>query len=56
MAVAVIGGPEAVRAGLQTLLTKTGADELILVSDLYDHARRLRSFEIGAESMRQIAV
>jgi len=51
MAVAVVGGPETVRRGLERVTRETGADELIFVSDLYEHARRLRSFEIAAEAM-----
>jgi luciferase family oxidoreductase group 1 len=49
---AAIGGPETVRDKLSRLIEKTGADELIFTSDLYDHARRLRSFEIAAEVMK----
>jgi luciferase family oxidoreductase group 1 len=45
---AVIGGPEKVRARLEVLLEQTGADELIFTGDLYEHAHRLRSFEILA--------
>lgn len=30
----------------------TNADELIVVSDIYDHDRRLRSFELLAELLR----
>jgi len=30
------------------LLFVTGADELMIVSDVYDHAARLRSFELIA--------
>jgi luciferase family oxidoreductase group 1 len=52
MAVAVVGGPETVRRGLERVARETGADELILVSDLYDHARRLRSFEMASEAMK----
>jgi hypothetical protein len=39
----VIGGPDTVRAGLTTLAQETGADELMLVCDVYDPALRLRS-------------
>ncbi len=46
---AVIGGPEKVRARLEILLEQTGADELIFTSDFYEHAHRLRSCEIVAE-------
>ena len=45
----IIGGPETVREGLETLVAETGADEVIIVSDIYDHAKRLRSLEIIAE-------
>jgi alkanesulfonate monooxygenase SsuD/methylene tetrahydromethanopterin reductase-like flavin-dependent oxidoreductase (luciferase family) len=51
MAIAVIGGPETVRQKIGRILRETGADELIFTSDLYDHALRLRSFEIAAETM-----
>ena len=46
MALMVVGGPERVRAKLQEIIDVTQADELILVSDAYDKADRLRSFEI----------
>jgi luciferase family oxidoreductase group 1 len=55
MAIAVVGGPETVRQKLAQILRATGADELIFVSDLYDHALRLRSFEIAAEGMIALA-
>jgi luciferase family oxidoreductase group 1 len=54
MAVAVVGGPEAVRRGLERVARETGADELIFVSDLYEHALRLRSFEMSAEAMKEL--
>jgi luciferase family oxidoreductase group 1 len=43
---AIVGGPEQVRAGMQRLIAETGADELMIVSDTYEHKDRLRSFEI----------
>jgi luciferase family oxidoreductase group 1 len=45
----VIGGPETVRAGLQALLQRTGADELMLTTVVYNHADRLRSYELVAQ-------
>lgn len=48
----VIGGLATVRAGLQALVDRTGADELIVVSDVYDFDRRRRSVEIIAEAGR----
>lgn len=46
---AVVGGPEKVRAHLEVLLEQTGADELIFTCDLYEFADRLRAFEILAQ-------
>lgn len=48
----VVGAPETVRRGLAELVRETRADELIVVSDVYDHSARLRSFELIAEAMR----
>lgn len=48
----VVGGPETVQRGLQALIEKTGADELILAGQIYEHAARLRSFEIAAMAMK----
>ncbi|HEX5716658.1 MAG TPA: LLM class flavin-dependent oxidoreductase [Thermoanaerobaculia bacterium] len=46
----VIGSPEMVRQGLEAFVARTGADELMVVSQIYDHAARLRSYEIAAEA------
>lgn len=48
LGLAVVGGPEKVRARLETILEQTGADELIFTCDVYESADRLRSFEILA--------
>lgn len=50
---AVIGGPEDVRTGLAKLVRETGVDELMIVSDAYEHRDRLRSFEIVQQVARQ---
>lgn len=44
-----IGSPETVRRTLHAFIERTGADELILVSQIFDHAARLRSHQIAAE-------
>ncbi|NTJ11629.1 LLM class flavin-dependent oxidoreductase [Rhizobium lusitanum] len=44
----VIGGPDTVRKGISELVERTKADELMIVSDIFDPAKRLRSFEIIA--------
>ena len=48
LARSIIGSPDAVRAGIDALILETNADELMIVSDVYDHATRLRSFELIA--------
>ena len=52
LARSIIGAPETVRAGIKALVDETKADELIVVSDVYDHPTRLRSFEMIAEAAR----
>jgi luciferase family oxidoreductase group 1 len=44
----IVGSAETVRTGIDALVAETGADELMVVSDVYDHAARLRSFELIA--------
>ena len=48
LAAGVIGGPETVRRGLETLAERTGADEMMFVCDIFDPALRLRSLDIAA--------
>jgi luciferase family oxidoreductase group 1 len=48
-AAAVVGGPETVRRGLDDLIARTGADELMVTANIFDHAKRKRSFEIVAQ-------
>jgi luciferase family oxidoreductase group 1 len=49
-----IGSPETVRRRFQELLEQTNADEIIATAQIFDHAARLRSFEIAAEQFRAI--
>ena len=44
----VVGSAETVREGLEAFAGLTRADELMLTSQIHDHAARLRSFEIVA--------
>ncbi len=46
---AVIGGPETVRGGLAAFAQRTQADELMITSQVFDHAQRKHGFEIIAE-------
>lgn len=49
LGVALIGGPQKIRAQLEQLLAQTDADELIFTCDHYDFEDRLRAFDIVAE-------
>jgi luciferase family oxidoreductase group 1 len=55
LAYSVIGAPDTVERGLQALIAETRADELMLTAQIYDHAARLRSFEIAAKVRDRIA-
>jgi luciferase family oxidoreductase group 1 len=46
---AAVGDREVVRAGLETFIDRTKADEVIVTAQIFDHAARLKSFEIAAE-------
>ena len=46
---AIVGGPDTVRRGLDDFIDRTGADELMVTANIFDHARRKRSFEIVAK-------
>ncbi len=48
LACSIVGAPETVRQGLATFAEETGADELMITAQIFDHAARLRSFEIVA--------
>lgn len=49
LACTVIGGPETVRRGISAMRERTRADEIMIVSDIFDPVKRRRSFEIIAE-------
>ncbi len=53
LACAVIGSPDTVRSGLQTLARETGCDEMIFTCDIYDPALRLRSLDIAMQVRNQ---
>ena len=38
------------RSGLEALVASTGADELIVAAQIFDHQARLRSYEIVAQA------
>ena len=52
---AIVGLPDTVRAGLAAFIARTGADELMITGQIFDHSARLRSFEIAAEAAKVLA-
>ncbi|MDD2991056.1 MAG: LLM class flavin-dependent oxidoreductase [Zoogloea sp.] len=50
MAAAVVGGPDTLRTGLAQLISATGADELMLVSDIFDPELRLNSLRLARDA------
>jgi luciferase family oxidoreductase group 1 len=53
---AIVGSAATVKAGLEKLTVDTGAEEVIVVTDTYDHEDRLRSYERVAAVARELAV
>jgi alkanesulfonate monooxygenase SsuD/methylene tetrahydromethanopterin reductase-like flavin-dependent oxidoreductase (luciferase family) len=49
LACAIHGGPDKVRRELAAFAERTGADAFMVTSNIHDHAKRKRSFEILAE-------
>ena len=53
---AIVGSNATVKAGLEKLVSDTGADEVIVVTDTYEHADRLQSYQRVAEVAAAIPV
>jgi luciferase family oxidoreductase group 1 len=51
LACAFVGSRDTVRAGVEAFAKDTGADEIIVAAAIYDHAARLRSYEILADAV-----
>ena len=47
-----IGTASTVEASIKDFIARTGADELMITSQVFDHQARLRSFEIAADVLR----
>ena len=55
----VVGSLDTVRRGLEAFAARTGADELMVTSQIYDHEARVRSYELAAgarPSLQPVAV
>jgi luciferase family oxidoreductase group 1 len=47
----VVGSPETVKRGIADFVARTGADELMVTGSVWDHQKRLRSYEIAAAAI-----
>jgi luciferase family oxidoreductase group 1 len=54
LSASAIGGPDKVRDQLAAFIARTGADELMLTSAMFDHDARKKSLMIAAEAMRTL--
>jgi luciferase family oxidoreductase group 1 len=45
----VVGAPQTVQRGLEAFIKRTRTDEIMVTGNIFDHAARLRSFEITAQ-------
>jgi luciferase family oxidoreductase group 1 len=54
LSVSFVGSPETIRRGLERFVEQTGADEVMVASAIFDHAKRLRSYEILAEVQKTL--
>ncbi len=52
---AVIGSRDTVREGLRKMIAEIQPDEFMITANVYDHAARLRSFELVAEIRDRLA-
>ena len=52
---AVVGSPETVRQSIDAFARRTGADELMVTAQIFDHAARVRSFEILADVHKSLS-
>lgn len=52
LAYSFIGGPEKIKTEIKNFLQRTGVNEVMATSHIYDHAARLRSYEIFGEVMQ----
>jgi luciferase family oxidoreductase group 1 len=52
---AVVGSPDTVRDGLAEFIARTGADELIITAQIFDHEARKASYSIVAEQHAKLA-
>lgn len=51
----VVGSPQTVRAGIEAFVAETLVDEVMIVSDVFDHQKRLASYRMIADAVPHAA-
>ncbi|MBX3563195.1 MAG: LLM class flavin-dependent oxidoreductase [Sphingomonas sp.] len=52
LSASAVGGPDKVREQIAAFIARTGADELMIASAMFDHQARKKSLTLAAEAMR----
>jgi luciferase family oxidoreductase group 1 len=55
LAYSIVGSPTVVTRGLEQVVAQTAADEIIVASQIFDHAARLHSYEIAIQAAEAVA-
>jgi len=56
LSASITGGPDKVQRRLAEFIARTGADELMIAGQIFDHQARLRSYAIVAEARAALSV
>ena len=56
LSASITGSPETVRRRLAEFIARTGADELLIAGQIFDHAARLQSYAIVAEAREALSL
>jgi luciferase family oxidoreductase group 1 len=51
----IVGSPETVQRELAAFIARTGTDEIMVTGNIFNHAARLRSFEIAAQAHQMLS-
>jgi luciferase family oxidoreductase group 1 len=54
LAYAFIGGPDKIQTEIQAFLEKSGVDEIMATSHIFDHHARLHSYEVFSEVIKKV--
>ncbi len=55
LACRIVGSPDKIRDGLKAFVERTGANEIIVTGQIYDHEARKHSYAIAAKALDELA-